>query len=101
MDGGEMIGLVAACLIFGPGVLAVWGNHKRKMAELEIRKLEAIGSSSGNQLETLRRELAELRQTSTGFDLSLDANLQNLQQRIAFLEQRLQELESRSSVQTG
>jgi len=98
MDGGEVISLMAVCLIFGPGLLAVWSNHRRKMAELEIRKVEAMGSSSGNSLDALRQELADLRQTSTGFDLSLDANLQNLQQRIAFLEQRVQELESKSGV---
>lgn len=101
MDGGEMIGLVTVCLIFGPGILAVWSSHKRKMAELELRKMEAMGSSSGNQLDALRKELSDLRQTSTGFDLSLDANLQNLQQRIVFLEQRVQELESRSNVNVG
>lgn len=101
MDGGELIGLVAVCLIFGPGVLAVWGNHKRKMAELELRKIEAMGNHSAQQLDGLREELSDLRQTSTEFDLSLDANLQNLQQRIAFLEQRVQELESRSKVHVG
>lgn len=101
MNGGELIGLVAVCLIFGPGILAVWSSHKRKLAELEIRKMEAMGSSTNAHLDSLRKELSDLRQTSTGFDLSLDANLQNLQQRIAYLEQRVQELESRSNVNVG
>ena len=44
-----------------------------------------------DRIDALRREIAELRQTATEYDLSLQANLENLQERVRALEQQLGE----------
>jgi cell division protein FtsB len=57
--------------------------------ELERRRLsnqEVIA-----QIEALRQELAQLRDTSTQYDMSLQANLEMLQERVRLLEQQLEE----------
>ncbi|MCW5933438.1 MAG: hypothetical protein KIT45_03950 [Fimbriimonadia bacterium] len=99
MDEG-IIALVAICLIFGPGLLAVWSRHKQKLLELEIQREQARGlaSSSNIELETLKQELAELRRTTTEYDLSIDSHLQQMKQRIEFLEQRTHEMESQQHI---
>jgi polyhydroxyalkanoate synthesis regulator phasin len=43
------------------------------------------------QIEALRQELAQLRDTSTQYDMSLQANLEALQERVRALEQQVDE----------
>ncbi len=43
------------------------------------------------QIEALRQELAQLRDTSTQYDMSLQMTLETLQERVRMLEQQLEE----------
>jgi cell division protein FtsB len=94
----EILAFAALVLITAPLLLGVWTVHKRRMAELDLQREQITGRVVPEQLETLRREMAELRQTSTEYSLSLDTTLQQLQQRIAFLEERVQSLENKQVV---
>ncbi len=90
---GELIGLVAVVLIFGPGIIipvvAMVQKHRREMAQMELERTRLSNAEITQQIEALRKEIAELRHTTTEYDLSLQANLENLQQRVQSLEQEL------------
>lgn len=95
VDIGDLTGLVAVILIFGPVVIipvtAMVLRHRKEMVKLEIERRTAVNQGVQDQLDALRREIAELRRTSTEYDMSLQANLENLQERVHALEQQLGE----------
>ncbi len=92
---GELIALVTVVLIFGPAVIipvtAMLLKHRKEMIRLEIERRAMDKQELLAQLDALRREIAELRRTSTEYDMSLQANLENLQERVRALEQQLDE----------
>lgn len=93
MDMGDLIGLVAVVCIFGPAliipIVAMTQKHRKEMAQLELERRRASNQEVIQQIEALRQEIAELRQTTTQYDLSLQANLENLQERVRALEESL------------
>lgn len=95
IDLGELTGLVAVICIFGPAVIipvtAMVLKHRKEMMKLEIERRTTVNQDVLAQIDALRREIAELRQTATEYDLSLQANLENLQERVRALEQQLGE----------
>jgi len=90
MDMGELIALMVVVFIFGPAlivpVLAITQKHRKEMAMLELEKRRKSNEEILKQIEALRQEIAELRQTTTQYDMSLQANLENLQERVRALE---------------
>jgi TolA-binding protein len=92
---GELIGLVAVVLIFGPAIVipvtAMVLKHRKEMVRMEIERRTTVNQEIVAQIEALRREIAELRRTSTEYDMSLQMNLENLQERVRTLEQQLDE----------
>lgn len=93
MDMGDLIGLVAVVCIFGPAliipIVAMTQKHRKEMAQFELEKRRVSNEEIARQIEALRQEIAELRQTTTQYDLSLQANLENLQERVHALEENL------------
>lgn len=90
LDMGNLFALAAVVFIFGPAlivpVLAMTQKHRREMAMLELEKQRKSNEEILKQIEALRQEIAELRQTTTQFDMSLQANLENLLERVRALE---------------
>ncbi|CUU01471.1 MAG: hypothetical protein N2045_09130 [Fimbriimonadales bacterium] len=88
---GDLIGLVAVVLIFGPALViplvAMTQKHRKEMLMLELEKRRQSNEEVLKQIEALRREIAELRETTTQYDMSLQANLENLQARVRALEE--------------
>ena len=92
---GELIGLVAVICIFGPAIIipvtAMVLKHRKEMARMEIERRTTVNQEIAAQIEALRREIAELRHTTTEYDMSLQMNLENLHERVRALEQQLDE----------
>ncbi len=92
---GELTGLVAVICIFGPAIVipvtAMVLKHRKEMVRMEIERRTTVNQEIVAQIEALRREIAELRRTSTEYDMSLQMNLENLQERVRALEQQLDE----------
>lgn len=90
----DIIALVAVIGIFGPGLLipitAMVIKHRKEMMEMELEQRRLSNQEVFKQLEALREEIAQLRETSTQYDMSLQANLENLQERVRYLEQQLE-----------
>jgi uncharacterized membrane-anchored protein YhcB (DUF1043 family) len=92
------VGMVVVLLLFGGiPITAIILEHFQKMKRLEVAKAKQGDSNLKAQLDAIRREIADLRQTSTEYCLSLDSNLQNLQAHIAHLESRMQEMEQQNA----
>jgi TolA-binding protein len=92
---GELIELAMVICIFAPAIVipvtAMVLKHRKEMARLEMERRTTVNQEIVAQIEALRREIAELRHTATEYDMSLQMNLENLQERVRTLEQQLDE----------
>lgn len=79
---------LAIFLIFGIPIVAILSAHHRKVLELKLKARGEAGVLA--EIEKLRAELRELRDTTTRFDLSFDTALQRLESRIEHLERQSQ-----------
>jgi len=96
----ELVTVSLVFLIFGifvVGMVEIVLNHRKEMAKLKREQLAAANQEVLAQIEELRREIAELRRTTTEYDMSLQANLENLQERVRALEA---ERESHSTIRS-
>jgi ribosomal protein L29 len=61
------------------------------MLEMELERRRLSNQEVVAQIEAIRQELAQLRDTSTQYDMSLQMTLETLQERVRMLEQQLEE----------
>lgn len=85
--------------IFSIPLLLIWTNHRRKMEELKLRKLDASRDVQA-RLAVLQDELKALRDTSTQYDLSFDSALQQMDQRMSHMERQLRAQQAQAPEQT-
>ncbi|MDW8107601.1 MAG: hypothetical protein RMK45_08990 [Armatimonadota bacterium] len=88
-----ILNLVMLILFLGPlsliPIVAMVLRHRREVLRMELEKHQLSNREIAKQIEALRQEIAQLRETSTRFDLSLQENLEYLQERVRMLEQQL------------
>src|SRR5438105_8472680 len=94
---GEVSTLAAVVLIFGTGLVAVWGEHQRKLLEARAR-LGNQDSAVVSELQNLKRELQELRDTTTRYDMSFDTALQRIESRVSHVEQRVRTIDPETTI---
>ncbi|MGQ9901109.1 MAG: hypothetical protein ACUVR1_02705 [Fimbriimonadales bacterium] len=91
----DIVALAAIVFIFGPAlfvpIAAMVLKHRKEMLQMELEKGRLSNQELAAQIEALRQELAALRDTATQYDMSLQANLEMLQERVRQLEQQLEE----------
>lgn len=75
-------------------ITALISKHFKDLAEIKARQSTGTSSEIKEQLAAIRREMAELRDTTTRFDMSFDAA-------ITRLEQRVDQIEDVESVSSG
>lgn len=80
-----MFGIIG---VFGLPFSVLWMQHKRKMLELQLRMHTQGDANVTAQLEAMRQELRQLRDTTMQYDLSFDTALQRMESRIETLERR-------------
>ena len=91
-----MIGLVAVVLIFGLPVIGILTSHHRKVLELKAKMGGTVDSNVAAELSELKKQVSELRDTTTRYDLSFDAALQRMESRMGHMEQRIGKVEQAS-----
>ena len=89
----DLIAIVAILCIFGlplsVPLLRIWTKHQSEMMQMRLRLQQGDGHSHAD-IAALRQEIQALRETSMQYDLSFDAALQRLEQRVARSEQSAQ-----------
>jgi predicted nucleic acid-binding Zn-ribbon protein len=90
---GEWIGLVAVICIFGWPMLMIVLKHQRQMAEMRMNVLGKADQSILAELEELKRQMSEMRDTTTRYDMSFDSALQRMESRMSHVEQKMHQIE--------
>lgn len=93
-----ILALMIPLMGIGTGALTIYLSHVRKLAEIKARAgtvenkntvgNAAVSNDVRTELQALREEVAKLRDTSTKFDLSFDAGLTRLEDRVARVEEQ-------------
>jgi hypothetical protein len=85
-----VVGAIAVFLIFGGGhVVSEWLKGEQEIRRLKVQQTQGSGNSDTlRAIEDLRKEVSELRDTTTRFDMSFDAAISHLEQRMDGLERR-------------
>ena len=91
----DIVGLALIVCIVGPvlfvPITAMVLKHRKEMLQMELERRRLSNQEIVAQIEALRQELAQLRDTSTQYDMSLQMTLETLQERVRMLEQHLEE----------
>ena len=87
MDPGHMALLIPIIGVCIP-IVAIWTKHQQKMAEIKAQAGQGLSTDVQAKLDALQRQILELKDTSSRFDLALDNNQDHLDKRIAFLEEQ-------------
>jgi len=88
-----MIPLSAVLLIFGIPIIAIWTDHRRKVLDMQLRSRQQADQAVMEKLAEVQRQIADLRETTTQYDLSFDTALQRVEARLNGIEQRVQAVE--------
>lgn len=100
-----IVGIIVTAILL-PKLLETRYQYRQRLLELEVEKRQLEGSYRGltgdsktdgearNLLQVLQKELSELRSTSTEYDMSIHANMEEMRERIRHLEQQVLQLQS-------
>ena len=78
------IPIVAFCI----PITAILASHRQKLAEIKARSASGLAPEIRAELGEIKSQLADLRDTTTKFDMTFDAALDRLEQRIGRVEER-------------
>ncbi len=82
MDGDLIAGMAIALIFGGIPITGMVTYHQRKMAEIKARMGGVEATEIKEQVTAMRKDMAELRDTATRFDVSFDAAITRLEQRM-------------------
>ena len=78
------IPIVALCI----PISAIITAHLREMARIKVRGASGLSNEVRAELNEMKSQLAALRDTTTKFDMTFDAALERLEQRVDRVEER-------------
>jgi hypothetical protein len=80
----------------------MWTHHKRQMEELRLKNQGSVNHQMRAEMDAMRAEIQQLRDTTMQYDLSFDAALQRVEQRVGSLEiQQRRQTEEREQTLYG
>ncbi len=80
-----LLGLLPIMLLALP-FYAIYTHHRRKMEELRLQQRGNVSEPVRAELNALREEVRQLRDTSMSYDISFDSALQRMEQRVGNIE---------------
>ncbi len=89
----HLVGLVAVAGVFGIPIIAVLTAHHRKLVEMRLKSAQTADHGVLAELQALKHQITELRDTTTKYDMSFDSALQRLESRMGHLESRVSVVE--------
>jgi len=81
-------------------IVAMALNYVKQMEQIK-RQPSTVNKNVAEAIESLRKEVADLRGTSTRYDVSFDTALQRMESRIEAVERRTNRMEQEQSVSAG
>ena len=97
MDAGTLALCIPIVAMFIP-ITAILANHRQKLAEIKARSASGLAPEIRAELSEIKNQLADLRDTTTKFDMTFDAALDRMEQRVGRVEDRQVSAGSVSSV---
>jgi hypothetical protein len=95
MDMGWVVGMVAVFMIFGGGsLIGKWIEGENEAKRIRAEKESGKSDASLALLQEMRREITTLRETTTRFDISFDAAITRLEQRMNYVESQIKDTSS-------
>src|SRR5947207_3008151 len=88
MDLGGVPEVILAFGLTGWIPVTVWWKNRIRLEEIRNQRSAGMTEETIQTLREVQRELRELRDTTTKFDLSFDAGISRLEDRVMRLEQR-------------
>jgi hypothetical protein len=98
---GDLAGIIGILCVFGIPLSAIWTHHRRKVLEMQLQLRGQGDTGRSAEFDALRQEVRSLRDTSTQYDLSFDAALQRMEQRVERMERQAQIPAPDDQVQIG
>lgn len=93
---GDLVGLTAVLLIFGTPIIAILSTHHRKLVEIKARMKARLDQEVKAEIQALRQEIMELRDTTSQYDIGFDNSLKQLETQVQQMDQRVRRLENTS-----
>lgn len=69
----DLVPIVAIAFVFGIPIVAIFGHHQRRMAEILNQRAHLQAGASAQEVAALRQEVAELRQVVIQQAIELDS----------------------------
>ena len=91
-----LIPIFALCI----PIVAIIAQHRHKIEEMRLRAGAQSDSNLASELRDLKNQMAELRDTTTRYDMSFDSALQRIESRVGNLENRVTKVEQPAAVQS-
>lgn len=91
----EFITAVVA-ITTGGTIIGNWLKYRQNVVEARFKTMQQTDDSVMAELRDMKRQVAELRDTSTQYDMSFDAALQRMESRMVHIESRVTHLEERT-----
>ncbi len=85
---GDWVSLAAVLLIFGTPIIAILSAHHRKLVEIKARMKASVDQEVKAEIQALRQEIMDLRDTTSQYDVGFDNALKRLEMRVQQLETR-------------
>lgn len=83
-----MIGILVPLGVFSIPIVAIITSHQQKMAEIKARIANGLSEEVRAELNEIKTQIATLRDTTTRFDMTFDAALTRLEERMDHVEQQ-------------
>ncbi len=80
--------LVIPMMALSIPIVAIITSHQRELAKIKTQKSAQVPANVEAELQALRSEVAALRDTTTRFDMSFDAAITQLENRVDRVETR-------------
>jgi hypothetical protein len=74
--------------------LPIWTAHQRSMMAMKLKLKDGANDSTVAEVRALKEQIAELRDTTTRYDMSFDAALQRIESRVSHVEGKVNSLEA-------
>ena len=92
MQLSELIVSIVAISTFG-GVLRTYIQYKQKALEARIDRHSSPDATVASELSAVKKQITELRDVTTQYDMSFDSALHRVESRLSTVEQRIHSLE--------